>query len=92
MSKSYETPNIIRVMALNNYLVYLKYETNEEKIYSMEKLVNENKFYNRLKDKTYFKNVQVRGDSIEWENGEDIAPENLYYNSIDIKDFQGTLK
>lgn len=92
MSKIYETPNIIRAMALNNYLIYLKYETNEEKIYNMEKLINENKFYNRLKDKTYFKNIQVRGDSIEWKNGEDVAPENLYYNSIDIKDFQGSIE
>ena len=92
MNKNYETPDIIGVKALDNYLIYLKYETNEERIYNMESLINENKFYKKLKDKDYFKNVKPRGDSIEWENGEDVAPENLYYDSIDINKFQGTIK
>lgn len=92
MKDSYNTPDIVGVKALNNYLIYLKYETNEEKIYSMEKLINENKFYKKLKDQHYFKNVKPRGDSIEWENGEDVAPENLYYDSIDINKFEGIIK
>ena len=92
MNKNYETPDIIGVKALDNYLIYLKYETNEERIYDMENLINENKFYNKLMDKEYFKNVKPRGDSIEWENGEDVAPENLYYDSIDINEFQGSIK
>ena len=92
MNKNYETPDIIGVKALDNYLIYLKYETNEERIYNMENLINKNKFYAKLKDKTYFKNVKQRGDSIEWENGEDVAPENLYYDSVDINEFQGIIK
>jgi hypothetical protein len=92
MNKNYETPDILGVKALDNYFIYLKYEANEERIYNMENLINENKFYAKLKDKTYFKNVKLRGDSIEWENGEDVAPENLYYDSIDINEFQGIIK
>ena len=92
MNKNYETPDIIGVKALDNYLIYLKYETNEERIYNMVNLINENKFYAKLKDKKYFKNIKPRGDSIEWENGEDVAPENLYYDSIDVNKFQGIIK
>ncbi len=92
MSKNYETPDIIGAIALDNYLIYLKYATNEEKIYDMKKLINENKFYDQLKDKKYFKDLKTRGDSIEWKNGEDVAPENLYYNSIELKEFQGIIK
>ena len=92
MNKNYETPDIIGVKALDNYLIYLKYETNEERIYNIENLINENKFYGKLKDKEYFKNVKPRGDSIECENGEDVAPENIYYDSIDINEFQGIIK
>ena len=92
MNKNYGTPDILGVKALDNYLIYLKYETNEERIYNMENLINENKFYEKLKDKEYFKNVKPRGDSIEWEDGEDVAPENLYYDSIDINEFQGIIK
>ena len=92
MKENNETPDILEVKALDNDLVYLKYETNEEKIYNMEKLINENKFYIKLKDKTYFKTVKSRGDSVEWETREDVAPENLYYDSIEINEFQGIIK
>ncbi len=92
MRDSYETPDILGVKALDNYLIYLKFKTNEEKIYDMKKLINENKFYNKLKDKDYFKDVKIRGDSIEWENGEDVAPENLYYDSININEVKEDIK
>ena len=92
MKNNYETSDILGVKALDNYLIYLKFETNEEKIYDMKKLINENKFYNKLKDKDYFKDVKIRGDSIEWENGEDVAPENLYYDSINIDEVKEDIK
>ena len=92
MSKNYETPDIIGAKALDNYLIYLVYETKEEKIYDMKKLVNDNKFYIKLKDKNYFKDLKPRGDSVEWKNGEDVAPENLYYDSINVKEYKGNLK
>ena len=38
MSNNYETPNIIGAKALDNYLIYLIYETKEEKIYETEEL------------------------------------------------------
>ena len=92
MKNNYETPDILWVKALDNYLIYLKFKTNEEKIYDMKELINENKFYNKLKDKDYFKDVKIRGDSIEWENGEDVAPENLYYDSININEVKEDIK
>lgn len=92
MRNNYETPDIIDVRALDNYLIYLMYETKEEKIYDMKKLIEGNKFYKRLLDKQYFKNITIRGDSIEWSEGEDIAPENLYNQSVNLKDFKEELK
>ena len=49
----------------------------------MKPLLND-KFYQGLKDKERFKKVKPDGISIEWETGEDIAPENLYNDSIPI--------
>ena len=92
MSKNYETPDIIGVMALDNYLIYLKFETNEEKIYDMKELIYTNKFYIKLKNIEYFKQVETRGDSVQWLDGEDVSPENLYYDSIDVNEFQGIIK
>lgn len=75
------------VKALDNYMVYLKFETGEEKIYDMKYLINKNKLYKKLRDKEYFKNVKVADCTIEWANGEDVAPEYLYNDSIPIEEY-----
>ena len=84
----YIVPNIIEVKPLENYCVYIKFENGEEKVYDVKKEINTIKFYEKLKDKTYFKNVIISGDTIMWENGEDIAPENLYYESITLDEYK----
>ena len=78
------TPNIIEVKALDQYYIYLKFENGEEKIYDMKETIKKIKYFSKLKNREYFKNVKPRGDTVEWENGEDVAPENLYYNSNPI--------
>ena len=84
---NYITPRIIEVRALKDYYIYLKFKTGEEKVYNMEDSINEIKYYNKLKERKYFENVKPRGCTIEWENGEDVCPENLYYDSIDYNNF-----
>lgn len=41
-------------------------------------------FMGRLKDSRYFKRVRITefGDTVEWPEGQDIAPESLYENSL----------
>lgn len=79
------TPDIIKVKALEKFYIYLKFKNGEEKIYDMKETVEKIKYFSKLKDREYFKNVKPRGDTVEWENGEDIAPENLYYESIPVE-------
>lgn len=89
---NYITPNIVEVKALEGYLLYIKFETNEEKIYNMKDLIDKIKYYNKLKNKEYFKKVTVRGETIEWPEGEDVAPENLYYKSIELDKLKNEIK
>lgn len=79
------TPDIIEVKALEQYQIYLKFSNGEERIYDMKETIEKIKYFNKLKNTEYFKNVKPRGDTVEWENGEDIAPENLYYDSIPVE-------
>ena len=79
------TPDIIEVKALEQYQIYLKFSNGEEKIYDMKETIEKIEYFNKLKNRKYFENVKPRGDTVEWENGEDVAPENLYYNSVPIK-------
>lgn len=81
------TPDIIDVRTLKNYYIYLKFKTGEEKVYDMTKFIEENAYYHKLKDRKYFENVKPRGETVEWEDGEDVCPENLYYDSIEYKEF-----
>ena len=78
----YLTPRIIKAKAIDNYKIEIQYETGEIKIYDMTELLNTCKFYERLKDKEKFKKMSIVGLSLQWENGEDIAPELLYNDSI----------
>ena len=76
----YIVPNPIEIKVLENYKIWIKFKNGEKKIFDMEKYINQ-KFYQKLKNKKYFEKVKIAGNTIEWENGEDIAPENLYYDS-----------
>ena len=81
------TPDIIEVKTLEGYYIYIKFKTGEEKVYDMTEHIKNKKYYNALKSREYFENVKPRGDTIEWEKGEDVAPENLYYKSISISEY-----
>lgn len=84
-------PRPQEVRALDNFLLYIKFKNGEEKIYDMKENLKY-KFYEKLKDKNNFKNVYISGINIEWKTGEDIAPENLYYDSVLVKEFKGKIK
>lgn len=79
------TPDVVEVKALDDRRIYLKFKDGKEKIYDMKPLINKIKFYEKLKDTEYFKLVKPRYDSVEWPNGEDVCPENLYYDSVDAE-------
>lgn len=79
------TPDVVEVKALDDRRIYLKFKDGKEKIYDMKPLINKIKFYEKLKDTEYFKLVKPRYDSVEWPNGEDVCPENLYYDSVDTE-------
>lgn len=83
----YITPRIIEVKALEKYYIYLRFKTGEEKVYDMTSCIDEIEYYKNLKNRLYFKKVRPRGCTVEWEKGEDVCPENLYYDSIEYNEF-----
>lgn len=83
--ENYITPDIVKAEILDNYLIRLTFKNKEVRIYDMKILIKENNIYKNLLDKEYFKDIKIRRDTIEWKNGEDVCPEELYYNSKSIK-------
>ena len=72
-------PKITSVKPLDNYQLLLTYETNEEKVFDVKPYINGD-WYSELLDKSYFTTVHLicGGSGIEWANGHDISPHELY--------------
>jgi len=81
----------IKVEALKDYLLYILFENGEEKIYDMKPNLKY-PFYEKLKDIQNFKKVKISGINIEWETGEDVAPENLYQDSQLLNEYKGKIE
>ena len=84
-------PNVIKVVPTNNYELIIYYETGEVKIYDVKPLLNLG-IFKLLKNKKLFNTVRPSANTIEWPNAInkpgycseiDIAPETLYYDSVD---------
>lgn len=73
-------PKAIDVKPLNNYELEVKFDNGEKKIFDIKPYFRFT-IFQELKDIEKFKKVRIAGLSIEWENGADICPDELYNNS-----------
>ncbi len=76
-------PKAIDVKILKNYELEITFDNNEKRKFDVKPYFKFKQF-RELKDKNIFENVKIAGLSIEWENGADICPDELYNNSIKI--------
>ena len=74
-------PKVIDVDPLANYKVLVTFDTGEQKIFNVEPYINGD-WFGKLKDEEFFKTVRVVGNTIEWADGQDIAPHELYDHAI----------
>lgn len=76
-------PRIKKVTVLENFCLEITYKNDEKKIYDMKKNLKF-KYYKNLSNPAYFSLVKSVDTTIEWPNGEDVDPNDLYNNSIPI--------
>lgn len=74
-------PKAIDVKVLNNYNLEIQFDNNEIRIFDVKPYFKFKIFKQLEKDKKEFEKVKISGLSIEWENGADICPDELYNNS-----------
>ncbi|MDR3239224.1 MAG: DUF2442 domain-containing protein [Clostridiales bacterium] len=70
-------PKIIEVKPLNDYKLFLLFETGEKKMFDVTPYIS-GSWYEKLKDVAFFNTVHVSGNTVEWAGGQDIAPHELY--------------
>lgn len=70
------------------YKLRLVYETGEIKLFDVAPYIV-GSWFSELKELKYFNSVRVlpNGVGIEWSNGQDIAPHELYEQSIPIASY-----
>lgn len=73
-------PTAIKVTPLADYKLKLLFDNNEVKIFDVAPYIRGN-WYSELSSPAYFQSVFVNQYSVEWPNGQDLCPDELYYNS-----------
>lgn len=73
-------PKAIDVKVLNDYELEITFDNNEKRKFDVKPYFKFKQF-GELKDDKKFQSVKIAGLSIEWENGADICPNELYNNS-----------
>lgn len=76
-------PKAINVKVLNDYKLEITFNNKEKRVLDVMPYFKF-KIFQELKENDKFKKVKVAGLSIEWENGADICPDELYENSKKI--------
>lgn len=78
------TPTAVKVKPLEGYRLYVTFDNGETKIYDVNPLIR-GEWFGELRDVNVFNTVHIAGISVEWEGGQDVCPDDLYYNSITAK-------
>ena len=78
------SPKAISVEVIENYELKILFNNGETRIFDVKPYFG-HKLFDELKDEKMFKTVKVKGLSIEWDNGADICPDELYNLSQKIE-------
>ncbi|MDR2505597.1 MAG: DUF2442 domain-containing protein [Oscillospiraceae bacterium] len=76
-------PTAIHVKPIQNYQLCVTFDNNETRLFDVKPYLNY-EWYGELSDVELFNTVHIAGLSVEWLNGQDIAPECLYDDSVPI--------
>ena len=76
-------PRLVNVEPMGHLKLRLTYETGEVKLLDVSPYAN-GSWFGELKEDAYFRTVRLLpgGTGIEWSNGQDIAPHELYECSV----------
>jgi len=68
---------VSKALYLDNYRILLTFNNGDTRTVDLQNELN-GTVYEPLRQLDYFKNFQVKFNTIEWSNGADYAPEYLY--------------
>ncbi len=73
-------PTAIAVQAQEDYMLRVTFDNGEIRQFDVKPYIK-GEWYSELKDEKYFRTVFTNGYTVEWANGQDLCPDELYDNS-----------
>ncbi|HRH75956.1 MAG TPA: DUF2442 domain-containing protein [Cellvibrionaceae bacterium] len=70
-------PSVTDVSAIGNYLLQVKFENGELKIFDVSPYLDKG-IFTELKNESYFKQVRVAFGAVEWPHEQDFSKDTLY--------------
>ncbi|MCB6992932.1 DUF2442 domain-containing protein [bacterium 210820-DFI.6.37] len=74
-------PTATKVSAMPDYRLKIEFDSGETKIFDVTPYIKGN-WYSELSDVNYFKSVFANGYTVEWPHGQDLCPDEIYYNGV----------
>ena len=71
----------LTVTPLQDYTLLIVFSNGEHRLFDVKPYIN-GSWYGKLADEGVFKSVHVAGNTVEWADGQDIAPHELYELSV----------
>ncbi len=74
-------PTAKTVVPMKDYILRVSFDNGETKDFDVKPYIR-GSWYGELENPSYFKSVFANGYTVEWADGQDICPDELYYNSV----------
>ena len=76
-------PTAINVTVLKDYTLKVVFDNKEIRIFDVKPYIK-GSWYSKLKDISYFSMAKPDSFTVCWPDGQDICPDELYYNSMPV--------
>lgn len=76
-------PRPAKVSALENYKLLIEFENGEKKLFDVTPYLFGD-WFGALRNEEEFRSVRISNRHVTWRGGQDIAPHELYENSVSV--------
>ena len=73
-------PTVINAIPKDDYKLVLSFDNGEMKVFDVKPYIT-GSWFGKLISKNYFVTVKTNGFNVEWPDGQDICPDDLYFNA-----------
>ena len=76
-------PTAVAVEPQPDYCLLITFDNREKRLFDVKPYMR-GRLFEELRNPAFFRLVKPAGLSVEWPHGQDICPDELYYNSVPI--------